>query len=380
MINRVKKIKKSRNFLLHFEFMLTNIEQELQANQCWQLKKTATAHRFDEVLLRNEFLPAKVQQQQLTQALRRILQHCYDVVPYYRQLFRELNISRRQLRDRQVLSDIPVLEKVTVDEHSEGMQTVHLWPGHKKAGSSRASGISDKPRIIRQTDHSLGMFRWLKQRELRWFRFDPAGSMLSIRPSAELPRMPDGSYIPDKTFLKLAAWPVLGGLFETGEAWALNDTNPIDDQLKAMTEINPTYLVIQAANLEHLSEQSFGAEVLQNLQGVLVISQPLAPTAKASIENKLQLVLQQNYGLSELGLVASYCTEGGRFHVHAEHCHVEIVKSDGVGCEPGETGKLLVTGLSNPAMPLIRYETGDLAKAVEGPCPCGRTLPSFIAP
>ena len=28
-------------------------------------------------------------------------------------------------------------------------------------------------------------------------------------------------------------------------------------------------------------------------------------------------------------------------------------------------------------MPLIRYDTGDLAQAVEGPCPCGRTLPSF---
>ena len=28
-------------------------------------------------------------------------------------------------------------------------------------------------------------------------------------------------------------------------------------------------------------------------------------------------------------------------------------------------------------MPLIRYDTGDLAEAVSGQCPCGRTLPSF---
>ena len=28
-------------------------------------------------------------------------------------------------------------------------------------------------------------------------------------------------------------------------------------------------------------------------------------------------------------------------------------------------------------MPLIRYETGDIAQALDGPCPCDRTLPSF---
>jgi phenylacetate-CoA ligase len=38
---------------------------------------------------------------------------------------------------------------------------------------------------------------------------------------------------------------------------------------------------------------------------------------------------------------------------------------------------VLVTALQNLAMPLIRYDTGDIAMAVEGACPCGRTLPSF---
>jgi phenylacetate-CoA ligase len=28
-------------------------------------------------------------------------------------------------------------------------------------------------------------------------------------------------------------------------------------------------------------------------------------------------------------------------------------------------------------MPLIRYDTGDMARAVAGPCPCGRTTPAF---
>jgi phenylacetate-CoA ligase len=63
--------------------------------------------------------------------------------------------------------------------------------------------------------------------------------------------------------------------------------------------------------------------------------------------------------------------------VHREHCLIEIVDEEGRACGPGETGRIVITGLSNFAMPLIRYDTGDLAEVGDGPCPCGRTLPSF---
>jgi phenylacetate-CoA ligase len=56
---------------------------------------------------------------------------------------------------------------------------------------------------------------------------------------------------------------------------------------------------------------------------------------------------------------------------------VEIVDESAQPCPAGQVGQVLVTGLSNMAMPLLRYETGDLAEALDTPCPCGRTLPSF---
>lgn len=63
--------------------------------------------------------------------------------------------------------------------------------------------------------------------------------------------------------------------------------------------------------------------------------------------------------------------------MHAEYCHVEIIDEQGLPCAPGETGRIIVTALNNLAMPLIRYDTGDLAVAVGGECSCNRTLPSF---
>ena len=86
--------------------------------------------------------------------------------------------------------------------------------------------------------------------------------------------------------------------------------------------------------------------------------------------------VQQGYGLNEIGLVAARC-EAGRYHVHREHCIVEIVDEVGMPCRAGESGRLLLTGLRNFAMPLVRYDSNDLVTAVDGPCPCGRTLPAF---
>jgi phenylacetate-CoA ligase len=47
-----------------------------------------------------------------------------------------------------------------------------------------------------------------------------------------------------------------------------------------------------------------------------------------------------------------------------------------MACAPGQFGRVLVTGLQKLAMPLIRYDTGDVARATSLPCSCGRNLPA----
>ena len=54
---------------------------------------------------------------------------------------------------------------------------------------------------------------------------------------------------------------------------------------------------------------------------------------------------------------------------------MEIVDENGAAIAPGRIGRVLVTTLENRLAPLVRYEIGDYAFAVEGDCHCGRTLP-----
>ncbi|NKB32840.1 MAG: hypothetical protein GKR91_07050 [Pseudomonadales bacterium] len=359
--------------------METSIESETQAQQAWKLRESYRGPSLHDSLLKNEFATVEHQQDALNRNLRRMLEHCYDAVPYYRDRFQQAGVSRRQLRDPASLQRLPILEKEDVEKQFEGLRAQSLMSNQRALGSTRSSGTTGQPTLVLQTDASIGMFRWLKQRELRWYRYNPLAAMLSIRPSIELPRLPDGNLLQNENYLKVKSWPYLGGLFETGEAWAFNNTNSIKDQVKLLEKIKSQYLLMQSAGLEYLSMQSISEDAISILEGVHAISQTLTPIMRSQIEASLQVPVHQNYGLNEIGMVASRCTEGGRYHVHSEHCLVEIIDSAGNPCRAGEYGKLLVTSLTNSAMPLLRYDADDMAEALEGPCPCGRTLASFGA-
>jgi phenylacetate-CoA ligase len=84
------------------------------------------------------------------------------------------------------------------------------------------------------------------------------------------------------------------------------------------------------------------------------------------------------YGITEIGFVAWQCERREGFHVNAEAYLVEVVR-DGRPAAPGEVGALVVTDVWGRARPLLRYDTGDLAVAGDGNCPCGRSLPAIAS-
>jgi len=163
--------------------------------------------------------------------------------------------------------------------------------------------------------------------------------------------------------------------FHTGPMIGLNRSNSIEQQIDLLREEKPEYLVTFPSNLEALV-LACQATPVDSLLALRTISATLTQGMRNRIEVATGLSVQEGYGLNEIGVVAHWCG-AGRYHVNAEHCLVEIVDDAGLPCIAGETGRIIVTSMTNFAMPLIRYDTGDLAVAVEGSCDCGRSLPSF---
>ena len=79
------------------------------------------------------------------------------------------------------------------------------------------------------------------------------------------------------------------------------------------------------------------------------------------------------YSSQEVGYIALQCPENESYHIQAENVLVEILDDDGLPCEPGEVGRVVVTALHNLATPLLRYDIGDYAE-VGSPCSCGRRV------
>lgn len=355
----------------------TSLAREQAEQQRWQLRPRFRGLARFERLLANEFLDSGRQHDAQCQALRGIISHAVAQVPYYRRLFAALGLSGAEIGSAADLPALPILSKIELRRNSAELIAATLPPGQQQGELTQSSGTTGQPVRVRQTRQSMAMFSQLKQRELRWFRFDPRAALAVIRLPSQLPLTPERRPLSLGQTLNLPAWPLVGNFFQTGPTRCFSVFNPVDHQAEWLDRTRPDYVMSYPETFEHLAFAYQNRPRPDYPRGLLAISEQLTPGMRRRIAATFGAPIHQNYGLNEIGIVASRCREGGRYHVHAEHCLVEIVDGDGRACRAGETGRILVTTLTNPAMPLIRYDTGDLAETTEGACPCGRTLPSF---
>jgi phenylacetate-CoA ligase len=87
------------------------------------------------------------------------------------------------------------------------------------------------------------------------------------------------------------------------------------------------------------------------------------------------LELFTHYGCREMGLGGAVtCPAHEGMHLREDHAAAEIIGPDGAPLPPGQEGELVLTTFGMEAMPLVRYRTGDRARILPSPCPCGSEL------
>jgi phenylacetate-CoA ligase len=116
---------------------------------------------------------------------------------------------------------------------------------------------------------------------------------------------------------------------------------------------------------------------LPHLRQVLTIGETLSASVRAAAEDLFGVTVADCYSSEEFGSIALSCPEGGGlYHVMSESVLAEVLDQRGLRCESGQIGRVTITALHNYAMPLVRYDIGDVAE-VAGPCSCGRGLPAW---
>jgi phenylacetate-coenzyme A ligase PaaK-like adenylate-forming protein len=355
---------------------VSSLAEERAEQQRWQFLPHCTGLDVYDRLIRNEFRSAADHREAQSVLLRRVVKVAARQAPYYKKLLARFGIDPAGIATPLDLPQLPTLRKADLFEHGEELKSAALPSGERLYGTTQSSGTTGRPVTVRHTVESIEMYSILRQRNFRWFRLDPMKPFLDVRPARDLARGEGGVVNPDGQVIRAPHWRYVATVFHTGPEYAFNLANPMERHLEWLSELRPAYALSYPGVFEEWLFANEGRNPAPGLEGLIGVGTQMPPSLRALLETKFGVPVHQTYGLNEIGMVAVRCG-AGRYHVHTEHCLVEIVDDNGRASRPGENGRVLVTGLRNLAMPLLRYDTGDIAEAVDGPCACGRTLPSF---
>jgi len=105
--------------------------------------------------------------------------------------------------------------------------------------------------------------------------------------------------------------------------------------------------------------------------GVATTAEPLLDSQRDIIESVFGCDCLSRYSTEELGVLANECSTFKKHHINTASYKVEILDlNEDKPAKEGEVGRIVVTDLFSYAMPLIRYEIGDLG-ILGKECSCG---------
>lgn len=281
--------------------------------------------------------------------LRKLLIHAYQNVPLYRGLYKEAGYHPEEFRSLDDIAKIPILQKDRLKQASPEEVVARGIDPHR-CGVIETSGSTGTPLRI-----FLGAIDQQWQRVVAWRILFEHGFRWTDR-TLEI-RMTFGQqFFIQRLGIAPKEWC---SILDPPEFWA-----------QRIVETRPDVIVAGAGTLHALAEtiQTLGLN-LPPPRLVISDSETLSPAMRQLVRHALGTDPIDVYGLVELSNFAWECERRSGFHVSADSHIVEVAAAS------GEPGPIITTALGMWTMPMIRYETGDLAEVETTLCPCGRTLP-----
>lgn len=115
-------------------------------------------------------------------------------------------------------------------------------------------------------------------------------------------------------------------------------------------------------------EKTNHGKVKARVNSIIAMSESLNDYTRETLAKFFGVQPVSRYSNIENGIIAQQETNGSlRFLINTASYHIEILDMDSdVPAAPGVLGRIVVTDLYNYAMPMIRYDTGDIGCFVSG--------------
>ena len=300
----------------------------------------------------------QLQLERLEATLTRVVRH----VPLYRKRFEEIGFDPDEFRSLDDLRKLPFTTKADLREnHPYGLFAVPLRDVVRVHASSGTTGLST---AVGYTRNDMRTWSTLTARVL------VAGGV----------GKEDVVQIAFDYGLFTGAFGLHQGAERLGASVVPVSSANARRQVGIMRDYRTTALVSTPSHALNIADAMIEMGVnpgALSLRHGLFGAEPWSESMRKDIEEKLEIVATDNYGLSEVmgPGVAGECLERSGLHLAEDHFVFEVIDPETLApVAPGQVGELVITTLTKEALPLVRYRTRDLTAILPEPCPCGRTF------
>ncbi len=297
--------------------------------------------------------PAAVRKFQFNK-LRRMLSFSEKHVPWYRESFRDAGVSARDFRRLEDLAHFPTTTRE---------QVVAAYPDRIRYRDPRP------PDVVFTTSGTSGQFMEIAYDAAANDYLDAVYAralfQTGYRPwhklayfwgeSRRAPRLYERLGLMRKSYIELVPDPSI--------------------QLAELEALAPDWVYVFPSSMALLARLvEDGRQPGISPRGIICHGELLPPATRDQIANAFSCPVFDLYGAQEFNRMAWDCSQHGALHIDADSVYIEALR-DGQVAAPGQEGELVVTGLVNRLMPLIRYRIGDAGRLLSDTCACGRGLP-----
>jgi len=301
----------------------------------------------------------KFQEEKLKELLKYLDTHS----PFYQNVFKEKNIDISSIHTLEDLSKLPVTTKTDLQLHNDDFFCV---PMTEIVDFSTTSGTLGDPVTF-----------GLSEKDMERIAYNEAVSLSCAGISkGDVVQMITTI---DKRFIAGLAY--LLGLRKIGAGVVRMGPGIPELQWDSVFRYRPKYLITVPSFLLKMIDYAEKNNVDYKNSGVIgavcigesIKNQDFSDNILSQkIKEKWNIQLFSTYASTEMSTAFTECEFQNGGHQHPELIITEILDEDENPVKNGETGELTITTLGVEALPLLRFKTGDLVKAHDEPCRCGR--------
>jgi phenylacetate-CoA ligase len=303
----------------------------------------------------------------VNEKLQKIITQAAITVPYYKELFKNHNIDPLKINDENDLVKIPVLAKDIVQNSPEKFLSTEFKRYQKRSilAIHNTSGSSGKCMHIQWSmlDYTRSMFPlWMIRKKI--YEIDTNDRLLSFHTNIFANNALTNHE--QKVLMKNNRVLSLSNLYLNGKQ--------VEFYYNEMVSFQPNWISGQPCSIFLLADyiKSNNKKVPESLRYIELTGEYLFDNIYNKIKNVFNVPIANMYGMVETNGIACQC-KIGNMHILNSNVVVEILNNNNEVVNKGEEGGIFVTSLTNTAMPLIRYETGDRGIIYNKlDCTCGR--------